>query len=94
MNPVRTAVTDVVYRGSGEVGDLWCHRVEPGLIMAVYEPRPDELEKLNEGGKVVLWLYTEPIPPISMEVHHEEWTERVAEHGYKVIPELEDEERL
>lgn len=94
MKAVKTAVTDVCYHGPApDIGDLWCHRARPGLIMSIWEPDEDEMKLLKEGGKVVLWIYTEPIPPVSLEVHNEPYTEKVAEHPFKNIPELEDKER-
>jgi hypothetical protein len=93
MKPVKTAITEIVYRGPGEIGDLWCHRVEPGQIMSVWEPTEEEQQILANGGKVVLWLYNEPIPPVALAISNAPWTEKVAEHPYKVIAELGDEAR-
>jgi hypothetical protein len=94
VKPVRTAWTEMVYRGpSADVGDLWCHRVRPGEIMSVWEPTDQERALLADGGRVVLSLLSEPIPPIAIWVQSDEHTAPVAEHGYKVIPELSDPER-
>lgn len=94
MKPVKTAITDIVYRGPGEVGDLWCHRVEPGLILSVWELTDEERAKIANGGNVCLWIHTEPIPPVALSVHDELFAQKTAEHQYKVIPELDDPERL
>jgi hypothetical protein len=94
VRPVKTEITDVVYRGpSPDIGDLWVHRVEPGVIMSVWEPSVQERELMAQGGRVVLWIHTEPIPPIALEIRDDYFTQPVAEHPYKVIPELDDPER-
>jgi hypothetical protein len=84
---------NLVYRGHGLVGDLWCYRHEPGVITSVFEPTSIELAELNRGGRVRLTLMTEPIPPISLDVLSAEDSEPIAPHHYKVIPELDDEAR-
>lgn len=91
MNPVRTEWTEMVYRGTDpEVGDLWCHRHEPGVILSVWEPTDDERRVLINGGRVVLTVMTEPIPPVALYVLDDERTRPVGKHQYKVIPELEE----
>ena len=50
MNPVRTAWTEIVYRGpTPDVGDLWCHREQPGEISSVWEPTAEERALLAAG---------------------------------------------
>jgi hypothetical protein len=94
MIPVRTSITEMVYHGpTPDIGDLWCHRVEHGQILTIFEPRVIERQLLVKGGQIVLWILTEPIPPVALEVHYEEWTKSIGEHGFKVIPELDDPER-
>lgn len=62
--------------------------------MTIWEPDEEELKLLQEGGgKVVLWILTEPIPPVQLEIRKEEWTEKVGEHPFKVIEELDDKAR-
>jgi hypothetical protein len=69
MKPIKTVDTEIVYRGpTAGIGDLWCHRVEPGQIRSFWKPSEDELRVLNEGGCVELDLYNEPIPPMSVNV--------------------------
>lgn len=94
MKPVRTAWTEIVYRGpTPEIGDLWCHREAPGEIWSVWEPTEEERAKLAAGGRILVVLNTEPIPPLSVSVATAEESAPVAEHGFKVVPELEDPER-
>lgn len=91
MDPVRTEWTELVYRGiSPDVGDLWCHRQAHGCIMACYDFTPEERETVANGGRVVISLLTEPIPPISLMVMTGEETEPIGRHPFKVIKELEE----
>ena len=86
MKPVRTAITDIVYRGPApDIGDLWCHRVEPGVIMSVWELSQEEREKLIYGdGKICLFIWSEPIPPVSLEVRNDESTKSVGTHYHRI----------
>lgn len=95
MKGIRTAIANMVYRGpTADIGDLWCGRVEPGLIVSVWQLDDEERKLIAAGGNVVLWIYAEPIPPVALEVRDEkEFTEQIGEHRFKVIPELEDAER-
>lgn len=94
MRPVKHAAADVVYRGpTAEIGDLWCMREQPGVIVVVYELDDQDRERLAVGGRIMLGIHTEPIPPISMQVIDEGMCRPVDEHPWKVIPELDDEER-
>jgi hypothetical protein len=61
--------------------------------VSVWEPDEEELKCLNEGGKILLWIHTEPIPPVGLSVENTPFTESVGKHPFKVIPELEDAER-
>lgn len=91
MKGIRTIWTEMVYRGpTPEIGDLWCHRSEPGIIASVWEPDEEERKMLAEGGRVVLHLFTEPIPPIMMKVMSDEDTKPYGKTNFKVIPELEE----
>lgn len=94
MRPVKHASADVVYRGPApEIGDLWVQRIQPGMILVVYELDDADRAAIAAGGRVALVMHTEPIPPISMAVHCEAEFRPVAEHGWKHIPELADPER-
>jgi hypothetical protein len=91
MKPVRTGYTDMVYRGPNpDVGDLWCQRVEPGCIASIWEPDEEERAALAAGGRVRLVLWSEPIPPICLDVLTDEESTPVGDHHFKVIPELEE----
>jgi hypothetical protein len=94
MKPVRTAWTEIVYRGpSADVGDLCCHRIEPGVIASVWEPDEEELRLLAEGGRVRLVIWGEPIPPVSVDVLSAGESQPVGENRYREIAELDDPER-
>lgn len=94
MRPVKHAAADVCYRGpSPDIGDLWCMRAQPGVIMVVFELDDEDRARIAAGGRIVLGIHTEPIPPISMQTIDEEHCRPVAEHGWKTIPELDDPER-
>lgn len=68
MKAIANVRTTLVYRGDAEkgIGDLECERVMPGLIRSFWEPSPEELEKLNDGGVIELAIWGEPIPPVSV----------------------------
>lgn len=86
MRPVRTEDATILYRAPKNMpdcGDLYCHRVRPGVIRSTWEPTPGELALLNEGGRVQLTLAHEPIPPIMLEVMDKDITEPVAEHPWR-----------
>lgn len=94
MRPVKHADADVVYRGpTPEIGDLWCMRERPGLIVVVYELDDADRARIAAGGRIMLGIHNEPIPPISMQTIDEEHYRPVAEHPWKAIAELEDPER-
>ncbi len=94
MRPVKHEGADVVYRGtSPEIGDLWCMREQPGVILVVYELDDQDRAQIAAGGRIMLGICTEPIPPVSMQVIDEGMCRPVAEHPFKAIPELDDPER-
>jgi hypothetical protein len=94
MKPVRHADADVVYRGpTPEIGDLWCMRERPGVIVVVYEFDDQDRERIAAGGRIMLGIHIEPIPPVSMQVIDEGMCRPVAEHPWKVIDDLDDPER-
>jgi hypothetical protein len=69
VKPVKPLDGNMVYKGpTDDIGDLECTRVRPGLIKSVWRPSDDELSYLRAGGLVELQIYTEPIPPVSLNV--------------------------
>lgn len=84
MKPVRHDGSNLVYRGpTAGIGDLWCQRVHPGEIRVVYELDDADRERIAQGARIELAMYSEPIPPVSMIVGLPEWWEPVGEHGWK-----------
>lgn len=72
MRPIRTPTTTALYRGAGDVGDLYVRRVKPGHAEAVYELDDDDRAAIAAGAQLVIGIHTEPMPPISAHVEHEE----------------------
>lgn len=69
MLPVKPLDANVVYKGPTEViGDLECTRVELGHIKVQFRLSDEEKAWIEAGALVQLDLYTEPIPPISLNV--------------------------
>lgn len=94
MKPVRHAGCNKVYKGpTPNIGDLHCIEQPDGHIDVVYEFDDADREMIANGGKVMLGIYSQPIPPVSMQVMPKGFCEPIGEHGFKAIPELEDEER-
>lgn len=94
MMPVKHARADVCYRGpSADIGDLWCMRERPGVITVVFELDDSDRATIAGGGRIMLTLHNEPIPPIAIRTIDEAMCRPVAEHGWKDIPELSDPER-
>lgn len=94
MRPVKHDEADVVYRGpTPDIGDLWCQRERPGLIRVVYELDDEDRQLIAAGGRIMLGIWTEPIPPISMQAIPESMCRPVGEHPFKVIAELQDPAR-
>lgn len=94
MRPVRHADADVCYRGpTPEIGDLWCMREQPGVIVVVYELDDTDRARIAAGGRIMLGINNEPIPPISMQTIDEEHHRPIAAHPFKEVPELADPER-
>jgi hypothetical protein len=93
-DPIRAAWMDVCYKGtSPDVGDLWCHREEPGVIATLWRPTPEELTALLQGGAIAVVIHTEPIPPLGVTAVTKSVVGEVLTHNWKEIPELNDEER-
>jgi hypothetical protein len=68
-------------------------REQPGVIVVVYELDDNDRVLIAQGGRVMLGIHYEPIPPISMQVIPEGMCQPIAEHRFKAIPELDDPER-
>jgi hypothetical protein len=84
MRPVKVKESDVCYRGpTPDIGDLWCERVALGQIKVVYGLSDAERAVLAANGRVELILWSEPIPPISMNVLTAEEAVPVGPHGWK-----------
>lgn len=76
----------MVYLGNGlDVGDLHVMRIQPGQVDIVYELDEDDRKMIAEGGKVVLGIYAEPMPPVSVRVAHKDMYEPVGPHPFNVI---------
>lgn len=73
MTPRPFAAQNLVYRGpTPDVGDLPCQRVQPGMILSVWELTHEERIAIAEGADIELVILTEPIPPVSLAVHQGE----------------------
>jgi hypothetical protein len=86
MQPVKHAGSNVVYRGNGDnIGDLWVQRIEPGRIEILYEPTDDERQMLADGGRVVLGIWNEPMPPVSVRAAHKDMYQDIEEHDFHIV---------
>jgi hypothetical protein len=74
VRPRRTRSSNHVYQlpGGTEDNDLWCQRIEPGMIASVWVFDEAERKAIAEGANVRLVIYYEPIPPVSMSVTTEQ----------------------
>lgn len=73
MDPVRTRRTKGTYRGPVEgVGDLPFWRVQNELggttVYSVWRPSNEERAAICDGADVLLGIWSEPIPPVSLSV--------------------------
>lgn len=68
MKPIRTATSNLVYVGPPGVGDLHCDRIAAGIIQSAWRPSPEERAAIAEGAAVLLTIWAEPIPPVSLGV--------------------------
>lgn len=70
MLAVRNGWCNFTYLGPApDIGDLPCRRETVDgkqVVRAYYKPNEEELEQLNRGGSIVLGIWSEPIPPVSM----------------------------
>lgn len=97
MRPVRHADSNFVYRGpTADIGDLHVTLV-PGpngtVVEVVYELDDADRALIAVGARIELGVYSQPIPPISMRVLAPGECEPIGDHGWKIIPELDDPER-
>jgi hypothetical protein len=73
MTPVRTASSNLVYRGpTPEIRDLHCQREAPGRIRSVWWFTPAEREAIAAGANLRLVILGEPIPPVSLGITDEQ----------------------
>lgn len=74
MRPRRTPTTPMVYRHpeGNEDNDMWCQRLEPGMIRSVWEPTDAERAEIAAGANLEMIIYSEPIPPVSLGVTPEQ----------------------
>lgn len=74
MRPRRTPTTELVYRHpeGNEDNDLWCQRLEPGVIRSVWEPTAAERAAIMAGANIELVIHGEPIPPVALGVTSEQ----------------------
>lgn len=69
MRPRTFPGHNLVYRGSGDIADLPCQRLEPGVILSVWELEPAERLAIAEGADVELVVLGEPLAPVSLAIH-------------------------
>lgn len=94
MNPVKHGGCNFVYRGpTPDIGDLHVMVQDSGVVEVVYELDDSDRARIAAGGRIMLGIWSQPIPPVSMQVIDEGMCRPVGEHGYKAIPELDDPER-
>lgn len=73
MKPVRTASSNLVYRGPTEdIGDLHCQRLQPGYIRSVWYFTREERARIAEGANLSLTVMGEPIRPMSLHLTSEQ----------------------
>lgn len=66
MRPVRTHTSNVKYVGRGDVGDLHGTRLQPGIVVIVWELEPAERALIAQGMNLALTIFNEPLPPVSL----------------------------
>lgn len=67
MTPVRTASSNLVYRGpTPGIRDLHCERIQPGVIRSVWWFTPAERAAIADGANLSLTILGEPIPSVSL----------------------------
>ena len=87
MKPVRTASSNLVYRGpTPDIHDLHCQRLAPGEVRSVWWFTPAEREAIARGANLSLTIHAEPIPPVSLHLIHDAG---VGEDAPEVLARLE-----
>jgi hypothetical protein len=88
VKPVKPLDANIVYKGpTPEIGDLECTRVKAGHIRTQWRLTPDEIAFLAAGGDVVLEMFCEPIPPVSLNVTEPFCPECIAEMAMVYVDE-------
>lgn len=73
VRPVRTASSNLVYRGpTPDIADLHCRREAPGRIQSIWWFTPEERQAIAGGANLSLTILGEPIPPVGMRVTTEQ----------------------
>jgi hypothetical protein len=73
MKPIKTQWSNLVYRGpTPDIDDLPCRRHEPGLIVSTWTFTPEERQAIAGGANLELWIYTEPIPPVALQLTNDQ----------------------
>lgn len=69
VRPIVRKTHNLIYFGpTKEIGDLPCRREQPGMISGNWRPSADEPAVLNAGGSVEVTVWSEPIPPMAVNV--------------------------
>jgi hypothetical protein len=74
--PIKVENSNMVYKGPRpDIGDLDCQRIAPGHIRSVWTLTDEERAHIAGGGNIELDIFTEPIPPVSLNCTDEgaEW---------------------
>lgn len=83
MFPVERDHHNFTYQGYGDIGDLPGFRGE-GAFSSNWRPTPDEIEQLLAGGTIELRIFTEPIPPVALNVVEPGSDDGISD-GYEVV---------
>lgn len=71
MRPIRTENSNHTYMGpTPEIADLPCERSR-GAVYGVWALTDEEREMIANGAQIKLGIFTEPIPPVSVELTNE-----------------------
>lgn len=71
MNPVRTARSNMVYRGpTPDIEDAWTESTHDAAYL-VWELTPEEREAVAGGANLRLGVFQHPMPPVSLDVTQE-----------------------
>lgn len=83
MFPVERDHHNFTYQGYGDIGDLPGFRGE-GAFSSNWRPTADEMELLLAGGTIELRIFTEPIPPVALNVSEPGPDDGISD-GYEVV---------